>query len=259
MVQIRENYILQQCISKPQDKGGRRRRFLFLALLLLWPQRLWACDIALALAVDISGSVDQEEFRLQMDGLADALRDGTVADALVRAQAQVMLVQWTGDHRQMVAVGWSKIRRFEDAVAFARKVEAAPRNRRNYSTAIGAALEFTVSQFHGVDECKRRVIDVSGDGSSNEGVEPASLRSQLWRDGFTVNALVIEGSEADLTAYFWENVIAGENAFVMTANGFEDYAERIKLKLLREVTDQVSGHLPPFPLVPVRARLGAQD
>lgn len=37
-----------------------------------------ACELALALAVDVPGSVDEEEFRTQMDGLAAALRDPIV-------------------------------------------------------------------------------------------------------------------------------------------------------------------------------------
>ncbi|MEO0864759.1 MAG: DUF1194 domain-containing protein, partial [Pseudomonadota bacterium] len=52
--------------------------------------------LALLLAVDVSGSVDKQEYRTQMDGLAAALRDGIVADALVAQRAQVALVQWTG-------------------------------------------------------------------------------------------------------------------------------------------------------------------
>jgi len=199
-----------------------------------------ACDIALALAVDVSGSVDAIEYTIQMQGLANALRDGTVAEALVKAQAQVMLVQWTGDSRQIVSVPWTKISDFSQATSFATAVETAPRGWWQFSTAIGAALQFTKAQFDGLSPCRRRVIDISGDGSSNEGLDPATLRSGFWADGFTVNALVIEGSEPDLTTYFWENVVAGEKAFVIAANGFEDYPQKIKLKLLREVTEQVS-------------------
>lgn len=199
-----------------------------------------ACEIALALAVDVSGSVGADEYHLQMQGLADGLRDSTIASALVAARAQVLVVQWTGDSRQAISVPWRAVDSFAAVEALAVAVETAPRAWRNYSTAIGAALVFTIRQFAAAPDCKRRVIDVSGDGSSNEGTDPASLRSQLWRDGFTVNGLAIEGSEPDLTAYYWENVIAGEKAFVMTANGFADYPARIKLKLLREVTEQVS-------------------
>lgn len=240
MDQIRKNNILPQRLSQPQDKGRRLRRFLLSIGISLLPFPVFACDIALALAVDVSGSVDPDEYHLQMKGLADALRDGAVADALVAAQARLILIQWTGDSRQTVSVPWSTVATYPDVEKLALDIETAPRAWRHFSTAIGAALEFTVDQFAGIEDCKRRVIDVSGDGFSNEGVEPQSLRSGLWRAGFTVNALAIENTEDDLTSYYWENVIAGENAFVMTANGFDDYPKRIKQKLLREVTLQVS-------------------
>lgn len=198
-----------------------------------------ACEIALALAVDVSGSVDSVEYRIQMQGLADAIRHPTVAEALVLAEADLMLVQWTGDSRQSISLPWTRVSGYGAVELIAQQIETAPRRWWQFSTAIGAALEFTRAQFEGND-CKRRVIDVSGDGSSNEGVAPTNLRTQFWRDGFTVNALAIEGSEPDLTAYFWENVIAGEGAFVITADGFADYPEKIRLKLLREVTAQLS-------------------
>ena len=45
----------------------------------------FACDIALTLAVDVSGSVDGREYRIQMDGVAAALADR--ADATDRKGA----------------------------------------------------------------------------------------------------------------------------------------------------------------------------
>jgi Ca-activated chloride channel family protein len=199
-----------------------------------------ACDIALALAVDVSGSVDLQEYVLQMEGLAAAIADSTVADALVRAKARVLLVQWTGRDRQEASLPWRQITSHQDALDLARDIRTAPRPWRNFSTAIGEALVFTKAQFADVTDCRRKVIDVSGDGASNEGLAPGDLRRVLWQDGFVVNGLAIEGSEPDLTAYYWENVMAGDGAFVMTANGFADFPKRIKLKLLREVTQQVS-------------------
>ncbi len=244
MWQIRKTHILQQSRGEPQDKGLRWRGILLAAGvsagLVAFGAPVMSCEIALALAIDVSGSVDIDEYDLQIIGLADALRDGAVAEALARAQAQVMLVQWTGNDRQVVSVPWTEISTYEDAIAFADRVEASARAWRNFSTAIGEALAFTKAQFGAGQDCARRVIDLSGDGFSNEGVEPASLRRQFQADGFTVNGLAIEGPDEDLTGYYWENVIAGPNAFVLTANGFEDYAKRIKLKLLREVTAQVS-------------------
>ena len=55
-----------------------------------------------------------------------------------------------------------------------------------------------------------------------------------------MNAIAIEESEPELTAYFFENVIVGEGAFVVSASGFEDYPEKIRRKLLREVTQQTA-------------------
>lgn len=201
----------------------------------------WACDLALALAVDVSGSVDSWEFHTQMDGLAAGLRDPIVSEALVRGQAQLMLVQWTGSSRQKVTIPWTRIDSFATLDRFAERVANDPRVWRNFSTAIGEALETTISSFDSVLHCKRLLIDLSGDGISNEGIEPSELRGLLRARGVTVNAIAIEESEPDLTAYFFENVIVGEGAFVVSAAGFSDYPERIRKKLLREVTQQTAG------------------
>ena len=216
------------------------RRFLscFLGGLLGTP--VLACDLALVLAVDVSGSVDPAEYRIQMDGIAEALRDGIVVEALIDAQAWVTLVQWTGSSRQEASIDWTQMTSFVEINAFASLVSEDPRIWRNYSTAIGEALEFSLEAFDRAPDCRRKVIDVSGDGVSNEGTEPREIHEALRAAGVTVNAVVIETDEKDLTSYFWENVIMGEGAFVMTANGFEDYPDRIRRKLQRETVRQLS-------------------
>ncbi len=221
-------------------------RCLFLAsAIATLPLSALACDLALALAVDVSGSVDPTEYHTQMQGLADALRDGVVSEALVKAEAAVMLVQWTGTSRQHLTIPWRRIHTFSDVEAISAEIESAPRHWRNFSTAIGEALQFTLAEWSNAPVCKRNIIDVSGDGVSNEGVQPSSLHPVLTRAGITVNALAIEESEEDLTGYFWTNVIwGGEGAFVVTANSFEDYPDRIRQKLIRETTAQISCALP---------------
>lgn len=213
-------------------------RYLAIFLMLSAPVR--ACQLALLLAVDVSGSVDRQEYRVQMDGLALALRDGIVADALVEQQAYVSLVQWTGSSRQRQTVPWTAIRRYQDVLSLADTIESDPRIWRNYSTAIGEALMVSRAAFAPVANCTRKVIDVSGDGVSNEGIAPATQRADLNADGITVNALAIETDDTDLTGYFFENLITGPGAFVVTANGFADYPEQIKRKLQRETTKQVT-------------------
>lgn len=213
-------------------------RFLILLLFCLGPLPARACDLALVLAVDVSGSVDPQEYRIQMDGLAAGLRDPLVSEALVRAQAQVALLQWSGSSRQQVTLPWAQMSNFVAVDEFAHRVQTDPRVWRNFSTAVGEALELALSSFQHVPDCKRHVIDISGDGPSNEGVAPEQMRQALRADNVTVNAIAIEESEPDLTAYFFEHVITGEGAFVVTATGFQDYPDKIRRKLLREVTKQ---------------------
>ena len=94
-----------------------------------------ACELALVLAVDISGSVDPEEYRIQMDGLAEALRDGVVAEALLDQQAMVTLLQWTGATRQRQTLPWTQMTSFAVIEQFAEDVQRDGRIWRNYSTA----------------------------------------------------------------------------------------------------------------------------
>jgi Ca-activated chloride channel family protein len=200
-----------------------------------------ACQLALVLAVDVSGSVDAREYDIQMQGLAAALEDGIVIDALIEQKAMLTLLQWTGSSRQQQTIPWTRITSALDVADFASRVAQDKRVWRNYSTAIGEALTAAQNALAAVPECTRKVIDISGDGISNEGVDPNARRAALADMNVTVNALAIETDETDLTAWFFENLILGEGAFVVTANGFDDYPEQIKRKLQRETTRQLSG------------------
>jgi Ca-activated chloride channel family protein len=206
----------------------------------LTPAPVAACGVALALAIDVSGSVDGHEYELQMGGLAAALRDGLVADALIAEKAAILVVHWSGQTRQSIVVPWTRVLSVADAEALAVEVQSVPRSWRNYSTGIGEALAFTANEFGDVADCKRRVIDVSGDGTSNEGAPPEDIKEALAAAGYVINGLAIEGETANLTEYYRDKVIAGPNSFVLPAFGFRDYPEKIRKKLIREVTKQVA-------------------
>lgn len=199
-----------------------------------------ACKVALILTVDVSGSIDHEEYRLQMDGLAAALEDSTVADALVDARAQVAIVQWSGASRQDVTVPWRRMRSLAAVSDLAQDVRQADRPWRHFSTAIGEMLAHVAPLFDQV-QCAHKVVDVSGDGVSNEGRIPDEQRNALVMSGVRINALAILGaSDEDLTAYFRKHVIGGLNAFVYEAKSYADYPETIRRKLLDEIAEPVS-------------------
>ncbi|MBC7141593.1 MAG: DUF1194 domain-containing protein [Rhodobacteraceae bacterium] len=210
------------------------------------------CELALLFAVDVSGSVDRREYEVQMQGLAEGLRDGVVAEALVRGEAVLALMQWTGSSRQELSVPWTRIGSDADLEAFAARIETLPRVWTEYSTAIGQAMTFGLGVFDAAPACRRRVMDISSDGRNNEGSEPADMRAGMDSLAVTVNALVIRGDDAGLPQYFAENVITGGNAFVVTAEEYDEYPERMRRKLLRETERQVSAL--PEQAIPVRRR-----
>lgn len=205
-----------------------------------------ACDVALALTIDVSGSVDPREFRVQMHGLAQALNDGDVRAALLTAGAQISVMQWSGADRQQVVVPWTTTQIHADIDRLVATLRNAPRAYRHFSTAIGDAV-LSAALMHGeiAGKCKRAVIDVSGDGRSNEGVPLTEMRRQLAQTGITVNALAIEKDNSDLSSYFRREVMTGPGAFVVTAADFKDYARAIRRKLLREIATPIVQEIPP--------------
>lgn len=214
-----------------------RNRLLAIAAAQLFAAEAAACDIALVLAIDVSGSVDPQEYRLQMDGLAAALGDPTVREALLTAKAQIAVLQWSGSSRQNVTAPWSAMATDGDIDALIDRVEAAPRAFRHFSTAIGDALAMSADMLGEVaGRCERLVVDVSGDGPSNEGLEVEPVRDALVRGGVLINGLAIEIGDPGLSDYYRKHVIGGPGSFVMTARDFEDYPRAIRRKLLRELT-----------------------
>ena len=200
-----------------------------------------ACDIALVLALDVSGSVDSHEYRMQADGLSAALGDPIVSEALVNAAAIVAVVQWSGQPHQMLVVPWTATKTHDDVAALRAHIESTPRAFRNYSTGIGEAIRVSADLFETAPStCRRKVIDVSGDGSSNEGMAPDAVRDRLDLGRITVNGLAIEGSEDGIAQYYKERVIHGPAAFVEVARSFEDFPRAIRRKLLRELADRLS-------------------
>lgn len=192
------------------------------------------------LAVDISGSVDAEEFRIQMDGLAAGLLDPAVTDALIAGEAQVAVMQWTGATRQMVVVNWTPISHPEDVATLSAEILETPRMWPDFSTAIGEAMALAALYFEIVPDCERKVMDISGDGRNNEGRLPSDLWPLMAEKGIIVNGLAIEESVPGLTEYYRREVITGPGAFAVTANTFADYPDEIRRKLYRELTDPLA-------------------
>lgn len=257
---------------KPRARRGARRladvlptlcRHLFwlfialsAALLTLLPRAAHAaCRQALALGLDVSGSVDGHEYRLQLDGLAAALSSPKVQEALLAqpdAPVRITIYEWSGPRDQNIILPWLIINDINDlntaigTLTSHRRLPAAP------TTAIGSAL---LAGFALLDEqgtCWGRTLDISGDGPANTGPRPQDINPAREPPGVIVNALVIGSGDLitgdnrfadikELSSYYRRNVIRGPGAFVETALGFEDYAAAMERKLLRELQSLAIG------------------
>ena len=194
-----------------------------------------ACETALLLAIDVSNSVDMAEYRLQLDGMADALEDGEVVDALVQGQVALAVMQWSGADRQELSLPWTRIRSAADAREVAARARGLTRAFVLSDTAVGEAIRSAVPLFSQVADCGRRVIDISGDGPDNSGGDPRGARTLAARAGITINAIAIEGMGRAVSAFFERAVITADG-FVVTARGHRDYPRAIRAKILREVS-----------------------
>lgn len=199
-----------------------------------------ACETALVLSIDVSGSIDRGDYRLQTEGLAAALSDPEVAEALVRRQIAVAVVQWSGTTQQALVLPWQRMLTFDAVARFADSAATMPRAFKGSDTAVGEGLRFALTQFAAVPDCQRRVIDISGDGQENTGFSDAEARSEAVAAGVTINAIAIEepGPAFPITSYYRKWVIT-PHGFVLSARGLQDYAETLRLKLLRELIDPI--------------------
>lgn len=231
------------------------------AWLSAWPLPAQAepVDLELVLAIDTSISVNPQEYTLQVAGLARAFRDPRV-HAAIRAAGErgiaVSLVQWASQNEQAVMIGWSKIQDPDGALRLADDIARMPRRFAGYGTAISSALQFCTDLFFGNGfEARRRIIDVSGDGSDNRGPMPGRKRNVAVSLGITINGLAILNEEPNLDFYYDRHVIGGTGAFVMAANDYIDFADAIVVKLIREISQgpiaaAPEGSTPPTPPTP---------
>lgn len=207
-------------------------------------------DLLLVLAADISRSVDAEKFKLQREGYAAALTNPkfiAAVESVATGRIAICFVEWSGTNAQAVLVDWTLISNLVEAQALARKILDAPRLFME-RTGIGAAIDFSMQQFdRSPFKGERRVIDVSGDGTSNIGRDVEQARDDAVARGVTVNGLAILSvvplpsnpththPPGGLLKYYEDNVIGGEGAFALAAETHEAFGRSILSKLIKEI------------------------
>ncbi len=214
-----------------------------------------ACRQALAFGLDVSGSVDAAEYRMQLDGLAVALNSDAVQDVLFiqpDAPIEILVYEWSGPDDQTIVLPWTPIVTDDDLADITATLRSHPRVPASTMTALGSAMLTGFGFLKERSGCWKRTLDISGDGQANTGPQPQDISTAQLPTGVTVNALVIGSGNLrgdderfadikELSSYFRTNVIRGSGSFVEVALGFENYAAAMERKLLRELSSLVVG------------------
>jgi Ca-activated chloride channel homolog len=229
--------LIRYFLSCGQFQMAALRRALFGVLLASTAvSQAKACSLALVIAVDVSASISETEYDLQQQGIANALRHREVVD-VIDAVGGIWLhsFEWSGRYQQNTLLGWRFLSDERSIYAAAREISEHTRDHREFMTALGHALAHASDVLASAPEiCKRNVIDVSADGTNNEGYDPHIAYVSKDFTDVTVNALVIRKEDRTFS-YFEDKVIRGPGAFAQAMNSYEDYTEAMIRKLVREI------------------------
>ncbi|MEM7243460.1 MAG: DUF1194 domain-containing protein [Pseudomonadota bacterium] len=245
-------------------------RFLLISVFVVWASVAQAaCRHALVLALDISGSVDEEEYQLQLNGIAAALVDEEIQDLILQfpqAPIELAIFEWNAPGRQQLLLDWTVLDSEETLLQIAENFVKRPNFGGKRTTALGDAILFSKTLMDERPNCARKTVDISGDGRNNSGPRPWEIYAEFDLNDITVNALAIGQpfvslrgtvrqspySAEALQRYFIREVIHGPDAFAELALGYQDYARAIKRKLIRELSPI---HLSRLPYEHLRLRL----
>jgi hypothetical protein len=222
-----------------------------------------AVDTALIVAVDVSNSVDDKRYRLQMEGIAQALEDPAVIEGIIGgAKGGILFSMVTWADRPKSTLPWTRITNAKEARATAARVRKLPRQDGEFTCMARMMRNVSDKIVPQVPaQATKIVLDVSGDGPDNcNAKEPIdAVRDELVKWGVTVNGLpILERAQgqssppvesyipqqrrtSSLEDWYRKNVKGGPGSFVLPANGYKDFGRAIRQKFVLEI----SGLSPP--------------
>ncbi|MCZ4353037.1 DUF1194 domain-containing protein [Roseovarius aestuarii] len=207
-----------------------------------------SCRLALVLALDVSASVDADDYDLQRLGLAAALDAPDVRHAIlegVNGYVALAVFEWSGRFQQKTHLEWTPLRNHGDIDRAVVTLGAMTRSRNDMPTAVGQALGYGATLLRHAPHCDRQVIDISGDGINNEGYRPVHAYRHFPLRDVVVNGLVILGDDPEVMAFYSGEVLHGPGAFLEVADGFDGFQAAMTRKLYREINNIMIGGLNP--------------
>jgi hypothetical protein len=224
-------------------------------------------SVALVVAVDVSQSVDDARFALQMEGIASALEDPGVLSAMTGSRNGIFFAMVTWADRSVVSVAWRRIANRADAASAAAQVRATARQTGEFTCLAQMFRTLTATVIPDLPaSADRMVVDVSGDGIDNctDSEELSSQQKALLQQGATINGLPIlvpgendvVGATAyrapgyglresalpqergDLVHWYADHVIGGPGAFLQIAEGYSDFSRALRRKFVMEISER---------------------
>jgi PAS domain-containing protein len=90
------------------------------------------------------------------------------------------------------------------------------------------------------DKAAAKIIDLSCNGTNNDGAPVQASHDRALAKGYVINAIAVVDSwkqrPADLLGYLAEEIIGGNGAFVTISGRPQDYATALRRKLVMEVS-----------------------
>lgn len=190
------------------------------------------CAVALALLMDVSGSMETDEYEMQRDATARAISSAEIVDVIQQTgPVAVLVVEW-GDE-VTTTVPWTVVRDRASAEELARRLQATTRTSSG-GTYLGQALEHTLGA---LDEApctaEREVVDVSSDGSARDAYWAAV--DAMQRRGVTINALVLPNPIEPSLGQWYRTEVLTNGGFAIDVMRWEDYERSMRRKLVMEL------------------------
>ncbi|HEX6115226.1 MAG TPA: DUF1194 domain-containing protein [Geminicoccaceae bacterium] len=232
-----------------------------LAVLLAWPatpllaaEARVRTDANLITALDVSDSMMRHEERLEFEGLARAIVDPAVLDAIAggrHGRIGFAVFTWSSGGQFEVLVPWTLIASMDDAKRVAATLRGFAIDRSSWErprngsgergkapelrTDISGTIDFAAALARAAQHPSRRaVINVSANGTDNVAEDPRAARDRAVAAGIVVNGLVMGGGRG-LTDYFGTHVRGGAGSFVLEVAEPAALVDAMIEKLLRDL------------------------
>lgn len=197
-----------------------------------------SCGVALLLLIDVSGSIDTEEYNLQKDSYIEAFTSPKVEEAVTGKQypTYFAIAEWAG--KTSLIIPWVKVDSKQDLLLLSNSYKSSNKAEavfvQPFATVIGQALISGIDYFSELP-CKpeKKVIDISGDGTSEDSTVEAVLLAE--DNDIVINGLPITIDDPKLDKYYKDKVITS-NGFIIVANSFKDFTRALIKKLVFELS-----------------------